>query len=90
MKCLILLENSHYVLWGKEYIKIKIVYKEISKEILKRVLTPINKYVNVYKQNRIRAINTDVKDIIKNNNINYNEYQRDYNENYKKIELQKR
>ena len=56
----------------KGYINVKIVYKENSKEILKRILTPINKCVNTYKQIRTRPINTDVKDIIKNNNINYN------------------
>ena len=66
----------------KEYINVKIIYKENSKEILKRVLTPINKCVNTYKQFRTSPINTDVKDILKNNNINYNnrtyDYQRDY------------
>ena len=64
----------------KGYIKVKIIYKENSKEILKRVLTPINKCVNTYKHFRTSPINTDVKDIIKNNNINYNEYQRDYSD----------
>ena len=37
-------------------------------------LTPINKYVNTYKQNRTRPINTDVKDILKNNNKDYNNW----------------
>lgn len=66
----------------KGYINVKIVYKENSKEILKRILTPINKCVNTYKQFKTRPINTDVKDILNNNNINYNnwkmENQRDY------------
>ena len=68
----------------KGYIKVKIVYKENSKEILKRILTPINKCVNTYKQNRTRPINPDVKDILKNNNINYNNWRytsdRDYSD----------
>ena len=68
----------------KGYIKVKIEYKENSKEIQKRILTPINKFVNTYKQIRTRPINTDVKDILKNNNINYNnwklEEQRDYSD----------
>ena len=66
----------------KGYINVKIVYKKNSKEILKRVLIPINKYVNTYKHFRTSHINTDVKDILKSNNINYNnriyDYQRDY------------
>jgi len=45
-------------------------------------LTPINKCVNTYKQIRTRPINTDVKGILKNNNINYNNWKyksdRDY------------
>ena len=64
----------------KGYVQVKIIYKENSKQVLKRVLEPINKYVNTYKQNWTRPINIDVKDIIKNNNINYNEYQRDYSD----------
>ena len=64
----------------KGYVQVKIIYKENSKQVLKRVLEPINKYVNTYKQNGTRPINIDVKDIIKNNNINYNEYQRDYSD----------
>ena len=67
----------------KGYINVQIIYKENSKEILKRILTPINKCVNTYKQIRTRPINTDVKDILKNNNINYNNWRyksdRDYN-----------
>lgn len=61
----------------KGYINVKIVYKENSKEILKRILAPINKCVNTCKQIRTRPINTDVKDILdilKNNNINYNNW----------------
>ena len=64
----------------KGYIQVKIIYKENSKQILKRVLTPINKCVNTYKQFRTNPINIDVKDILKNNNINYKKYQRDYSD----------
>lgn len=64
----------------KGYIQVKIIYKENSKQILKRVLIPINKCVNTYNQIRTRPINIDVKDIIKNNNIDYNENQRDYSD----------
>ena len=56
--------------------------KENSKEILKRVLTPINKCVNTYKQFRTNPINIDVKDILKNNNINYNNWQHDSQRDY--------
>ena len=66
----------------KGYINVKIVYKENSKEILKRVLIPINKCVNTYKHFGTSPINTEVKDILKKNNINYNNWklqeQRDY------------
>ena len=58
----------------KGYINVKLIYKENSKEILKRILTPINNYVNTYKQNRTRPINTDVKDILKKNNKEYNSW----------------
>lgn len=58
----------------KGYIKVRIIYKENSKEILKRILTPINIYVNTYKQNRTRPINIDVKDITNNNNIKDNNW----------------
>ena len=64
----------------KGYVQVKIIYKENSKQVLKRVLEPMNKYVNTYKQIGTRPINIDVKDILKNNNINYNEYQRDYSD----------
>lgn len=57
---------------NKGYIKVKLIYKENSKEILKRILTPINNHVNTYKPNSTRPINTDVKDILKNNNKDYN------------------
>ena len=66
----------------KGYVQVKIIYKENSKQVLKRVLEPINKYVNTYKQIGTRPINIYVKDILKNNNINYNNWgydsQRDY------------
>ena len=57
---------------NKGYIQVKMIYKKGSKQILKRVLTPINIYVNTYKQNSARPINTDVKDIINNDNKIYN------------------
>lgn len=67
---------------NKGYIKVEIIYKKNSKEIAKRILTPINMYANIYKQIGTRPINTYVKDIIKNNNINYNNWRyksdRDY------------
>ncbi len=73
----------------KGYIKVKIEYKENSKEIQKRILTPINKCVNTYKQIRTRPINTDVKDIIKNNNINYNNWQYKSDRDYSNFDFSK-
>lgn len=64
------------------YIEIELIYKENSKEIAMRKCVPINKYVNTYKQNSSLPINTNVKDIIYNNKINYNNWRyksdRDY------------
>ena len=62
---------------------------ENSKEIQKRILTPINKCVNTYKQIRTRPINTDVKDIIKNNNINYNNWRYKSDRDYSKFDFSK-
>ena len=73
----------------KGYINVKIVYKENSKEILKRILTPINKCVNTYKQIRTRPINTDVKDILKNNNINYNNWKYKSDRDYSNFDFSK-
>ena len=73
----------------KGYINVKIVYKENSKEILKRILTPINKCVNTYKQIRTRPINTDVKDILKNNNINYNNWRYKSDRDYSNFDFSK-
>lgn len=73
----------------KGYIKVKIEYKENSKEIQKRILTPINKCVNTYKQIRRRPINTDVKDIIKNNNINYNNWRYKSDRDYSNFDFSK-
>lgn len=73
----------------KGYIKVKIEYKENSKEIQKRILTPINKCVNTYKQIRTRPINTDVKDIIKNNNINYNKWRYKSDRDYSNFDFSK-
>ena len=58
----------------KGYINVKIVYKENSKEILKRILTPIN---------------TDVKDILKNNNINYNNWKYKSDRDYSNFDFSK-
>ena len=73
----------------KGYINVQIIYKENSKEMLKRILTPINKCVNTYKQIRTRPINTDVKDIIKNNNINYNDWRYKSDRNYSNFDFSK-
>lgn len=73
----------------KGYINVKIIYKENSKEILKRVLTPINKYVNTYKHFGTSPINTDVKDIIKNNNINYNNWRYKSDRDYSNFDFSK-
>lgn len=73
----------------KGYIKVKIEYKENSKEIQKRIFTPINKCVNTYKQIRTRPINTDVKDIIKNNNINYNNWRYKSDRDYSNFDFSK-
>lgn len=74
---------------NKGYIKINMIYKKNSKQILKRILTPINKSVNTYKQIRRRPINTDVKDILKNNNINYNNWQYKSDRDYSNFDFSK-
>ena len=56
----------------KGYINVQIILKENSKEIAFRKITPINRYVNTYKQINKNPINRDVKDIINNNKIYYN------------------
>ena len=53
----------------KEYIIVKIIYKENSKEIALRKIIPINKCVNTPKQISDEPINKNVKDIINNNKI---------------------
>lgn len=73
----------------KGYINVKIEYKENSKEIQKRILTPINKSVNTYQQIKTRPINTDVKDIIKNNNINYNNWRYKSDRDYSNFDFSK-
>ena len=64
------------------YIEVKLIRKENSKEIAMRKCIPVNKYVNTYKQNSSLPINKNVKDIIYNNKINYNNWRyksyRDY------------
>ncbi len=52
----------------KGYIKVDIIYKENSREIALRKITPIYKNVNTYKQINTSPINTNVKEIINNNN----------------------
>ena len=53
----------------KRYIKVEIVYKQISKETALRKIIPINKYVNTSKRMSNEPINENVKDIINNNKI---------------------
>ena len=55
----------------KGYIKVDIIYKEISREIALRKITPIYKNVNTYKQINTSPINTNVKEIINNNKNKY-------------------
>ena len=52
----------------KGYIKVEMNYKENSKEIDLRKITPIYKNVDTYKQFDTKPINTNVKEIINNNN----------------------
>ena len=61
----------------KGYIKVDIIYKEISREIALRKITPIYKNVNTYKQINTSPINTNVKEIIDNNKNKYKS-DRDY------------
>ena len=66
--------------------------KNVTKSIVRRLsffLTPINKCVNTYKQIRTRPINTDVKDIIKNNNINYNNWRYKSDRDYSNFDFSK-
>lgn len=53
----------------KGLIRVKIIYKQNSKEIARRIITPINMDVSTYKQNSLKPINVDVKEIINNNKI---------------------
>ena len=55
----------------KGYIKVEMTYKENSKEIALRKITPIYKNVDTYKQFDTKPINTNVKEIINNNNNKY-------------------
>ena len=66
--------------------------KNVTKSIVRRLsffLTPINKCVNTYKQIRTRPINTDVKDILKNNNINYNNWRYKSDRDYSNFDFSK-
>ena len=66
--------------------------KNVTKSIVRRLsffLTPINKCVNTYKQIRTRPINTDVKDILKNNNINYNNWKYKSDRDYSNFDFSK-
>ncbi len=71
------------------YIEIELIYKENSKEIAMRKCVPINKYVNTYKQNSSLPINTNVKDIIYNNKINYNNWRYKSNRDYSNFDFGK-
>lgn len=66
------------------YIEVELIHKENSKEIAMRKCIPINKYINTYKQNSSLHINKNVKEIIYNNKINYNNWRyksdRDYSD----------
>lgn len=66
------------------YIEVELIHKENSKEIAMRKCIPVNKYVNTYKQNSSLPIDGNVKEIIYNNKINYNNWRyksdRDYSE----------
>ena len=47
-----------------------------------RKITPINRYVNTYKQINKNSVNRDVKDIINNNKIYYNKSKHKSNRDY--------
>jgi hypothetical protein len=53
----------------KEYIKVKIIYKENSKEVVLRKIIPINTNINTYKKINAKPINTNAKEIKSNNKI---------------------
>lgn len=67
----------------KGYINIQIICKENSKEIAFRKITPINRYVNTYKQINNNSVNRDVKDIINNNKIYYNKSKHKLDRDYR-------
>lgn len=71
------------------YIEVELIHKENSKEIAMRKCVPINKYVNTYKQNSSLRINTNVKDIIYNNKINYNNWRYKSDRDYSNFDFNK-
>lgn len=71
------------------YIEIELIHKENSKEIAMRKCVPINKYVNTYKQESSIPINTNVKDIIYNNKINYNNWRYKSDRDYSNFDFSK-
>ena len=71
------------------YIEVELIHKENSKEIAMRKCTPINKYVNTYKQNSSLPINKNVKDIIYNNKINYNNWRHKRDRDYSNFDFNK-
>ena len=73
----------------KGYLKVDIIYKENSREIALRKITPIYKNVNTYKQINTSPINTNVKDIIYNNKINYNNWKYKSDRDYSNFDFSK-
>ena len=71
------------------YIEVELIHKENSKEIAMRKCVPINKDVNTYKQNSSLPINTNVKDIIYNNKINYNNWRYKSDRDYSNFDFSK-
>ena len=71
------------------YIEVELIHKENSKEIAMRKCIPVNKYVNTYKQNSSLRINTNVKDIIYNNKINYNNWRYKSDRDYSNFDFNK-
>lgn len=71
------------------YIEIELIHKENSKEIAMRKCIPVNKYVNAYKQKSSLPINTNVKEIIYNNKINYNNWRYKSDRDYSNFDFSK-
>lgn len=71
------------------YIKIELIHKENSKEIAMRKCIPISKHINTYKQNSSLHINKNVKEIIYNNKINYNNWRYKSDRDYSNFDFNK-